>query len=200
MFFNQLSRLRAYFTRPVALYSKRYTFAGALAALLLLIQSARAAQPSETEIKLVYLYNFTKFVSWPAEAFDSTSAPFRLCMFGDQPIQELIASLRTKTTDGRKFEVLFPKQLTDISTCHIAFLHRISTTMTKRIVRTAPTSSTLLVSDLAGFASDTGIIEFVVDEQNRVRIKVNLSNANKRKLTISAKLLETAIHTYRDPE
>lgn len=165
--------------------------------LLFFNQATWAIQPSETEIKLVYLYNFTKFVSWPDTAFESNNAPFRLCIFGDQPVQELIASLRTKTTAGRKFEVLFPKQLSDISTCHIAFLHRISATMSKRIVRLAPESPTLLVSDLAGFASEAGIIEFIIDEQNRVRIKINLANANQRKLNISAKLLETAMHTYR---
>lgn len=72
--------------------------------------------------------------------------------------------------------------------------------MTKRIARTAPDSPTLLVSDHSGFARESGIIEFVVDAENRVRIKVNLANANKRKLTISAKLLEIATHTYRDSE
>lgn len=198
MLFNQLSRLCTCFFTTGARMSRRRVFAPGLIMSLFFNQAAWAIQPSETEIKLVYLYNFTKFVSWPDTAFGSINAPFRLCIFGDQPVRELITSLSAKKTAGRNFEVLFPKQLSDISTCHIAFLHRISATMSKRIVRQAPDSPTLLVSDLAGFASEAGIIEFVIDEQNRVRIKVNLTNANKRKLTISAKLLETAIHTYRD--
>lgn len=198
MLFNQLSRLCACFSFPAARTSRRRFFARGLIILLFFNPATWALQPSETEIKLVYLYNFTKFVTWPDTAFESNTAPFRLCIFGDQPVQELIASLRAKSTAGRNFEVLFPKQLSDISTCHIAFLHRISATMSKRIVRTAPESPTLLVSDLAGFASDAGIIEFLIDEQSRVRIKINLANANQRKLTISAKLLETALHTYRD--
>lgn len=198
MLFNQLPRLRACSSASAARTSRRRAFVRGIVMLLFFNQVVWAMQPSDTEIKLVYLYNFTKFVSWPDSAFESSNAPFRLCIFGDQPVQELIASLRSKTTAGRNFEVLFPKQLSDISTCHIAFLHRISATMSKRIVRLAPQSPTLLVSDLAGFASEAGIIEFIIDEQNRVRIKVNLANANQRKLTISAKLLETALHTYRE--
>lgn len=201
MLFNQASRHQLKL-RPSAKHTCRWHFLARalLLALLTCCPDAFGSQPSETEIKLVYLYNFTKFVSWPDSAFSSGTDPFRLCILGEPPSQELVASLRTKTTAGRHFDVLFPKDYSDISSCHIAFLHQTSSTMVERILRAIPVSPTLTVSDLTGFASDAGIIEFVRDDQQRVRIRVNISNANKRNLTISAKLLETAVHTYRNAD
>lgn len=164
---------------------------------LLPAQHAFAEQPSEIEIKLVYLYNFTKFVGWPEHAFPSTSDPFRLCIIGEMPPPELTAVLRSKNTAGRRFDVLFQHDDSDISLCHIAFLHKASRTLVSSSLLSAPTSPTLTVSDISGFAANEGIIEFVRDDQQRIRIRINQANAHKRQLTISAKLLETAINPER---
>lgn len=161
---------------------------------------AFAAQPSEIEVKLVYLYNFTKFVRWPENAFRSSNDPFRLCIIGEMPPQELTTILRSKSTAGRPFDILLQHENSDISTCHIAFLHQASPNTISKALQNTPDSPTLTVSDFSGFAAKEGIIEFVRDNEKRVRIRINLANAQKRHLTISAKLLETAINTQRYAE
>lgn len=198
MYFNPLYRNIGRSSLPANhVIGKRFFFRVLTLSMLCLQANAYASQPSETEIKLVYLYNFTKFVSWPENAFPAKDSPFKLCIFGDAPAQELVASLRKKTTAGRRFDILFPKDLSDIPDCHITFFHQLSATLTKRILRATLASPTLTVSDLSGFANDGGIIEFVRDEQQRIRIRVNISNASKCKLNISATLLEIAINTYQ---
>lgn len=188
--------------RDTRFYLPALARGGALLLVCLLIdilpaQRAFAGQPSEIEIKLVYLYNFTKFVSWPEHAFQSESDPFRLCIIGEMPPQELTTVLRSKSTAGRRFDVLLLNDSNDISMCHIAFLHRVSRTQIGAALQATPDSPTLTVSDISGFAAKEGIIEFVRDEEQRIRIRINLVNAHKRQLNISAKLLETAINTER---
>lgn len=171
------------------------TLAGSVLPFFLCFQSIAAAQlPSESEVKAVYLYNFTKFVTWPDHAFASPNAPLTLCIFGEPLAREILVSLREKTTNGHPFQIIFPTEFTNIAHCHMVFFSQISATLANRILESSPNTPTLTVSDHAGFARNTGTMEFVLDRHNRMRIVVNLSNAKRRKLAISAKLLETALN------
>ena len=46
-----------------------------------------AQSVSEYQVKAAYLYNFSKFVEWPAQAFASPVAPIRLCVLKDQAFE-----------------------------------------------------------------------------------------------------------------
>ena len=54
---------------------------------LLTPASARAQSDDRAEysVKLAFLYNFTKFVEWPAEAFPDRGAPLNICLVGQDP-------------------------------------------------------------------------------------------------------------------
>src|ERR1700681_3665474 len=51
----------------------------------LLSSQARAQTSNEYQVKAAFLYNFAKFVDWPAEAFGSSGAPFVIGVVGDDP-------------------------------------------------------------------------------------------------------------------
>src|SRR5579862_1041164 len=42
-------------------------------------------ETAEYPLKLAFLYNFTKFVEWPADAFRSPDAPLAICIVGHDP-------------------------------------------------------------------------------------------------------------------
>jgi uncharacterized protein DUF4154 len=49
------------------------------------------SQPlSEYEIKAGFLFNFTKFVEWPPDAFADPSVPIVLGIVGDNPVTDLL--------------------------------------------------------------------------------------------------------------
>jgi hypothetical protein len=57
-----------------------------LAAFLFLVQGAAAADsPSEYQVKAIFLFNFSHFVDWPAEAFKSPTEPFIIGVLGADP-------------------------------------------------------------------------------------------------------------------
>ena len=39
----------------------------------------------EYQVKAVFLFNFAKFVEWPATAFKSANEPIRICLLGQNP-------------------------------------------------------------------------------------------------------------------
>jgi hypothetical protein len=56
----------------------------------------------EYKIKAVFLYNFTKFVEWPAESFNSDSAPFTIGILGIDPFGAALDLLADQSVRGRK--------------------------------------------------------------------------------------------------
>ena len=77
----------------------------------------------EYPVKLAFLYNFTKFVEWPARSYSGAGAPLVICVVGDDPFSpELEHQLDTKTVEGHEVEVRKLKPSGNLSVCHIVFI------------------------------------------------------------------------------
>ncbi len=62
---------------------------------------------SEYQVKAAYVYNFSKFVEWPAQAFASPAAPIRLCVLKDPAFEsELNQIVKGKMVGGRAMTVV----------------------------------------------------------------------------------------------
>jgi hypothetical protein len=61
------------------------------------------SQPlSESEIKAGFLFNFTKFVEWPPDAFADPSVLIVVGIVGDNPVTDLLTETAAgKTVNGR---------------------------------------------------------------------------------------------------
>src|ERR1700683_5518224 len=52
----------------------------------------------EYPVKLAFLYNFTKFVEWPAQSYRGPGAPLVICIVGDDPFgPDIEGGLRART-------------------------------------------------------------------------------------------------------
>jgi hypothetical protein len=47
--------------------------------------SAQNSKPQEYEVKATYLYNFARFVEWPAVAVEAKGNSFDVCVLGQDP-------------------------------------------------------------------------------------------------------------------
>src|SRR5450759_4181313 len=62
---------------------------------------------SEDQVKAAYVYNFSKFVEWPAQAFASPTAPILLCVLNDPAFEsELNPIVKGKIVGGRAVTVV----------------------------------------------------------------------------------------------
>lgn len=167
------------------------TFALALFAVAAL---ARAGElpPSEYEVKAVFLYNFAKFVEWPAEAFRGAGAPFVICVVGDDPFGELLENTtRGERVNGHEIAIRRFNSEDGLRGCHIVF---VSTSERKRLTRVFDAvkgSATLTVGETEDFARQGGVIDFV-KERYRIGFEINVAAAERAQLKISSKLLSLA--------
>jgi hypothetical protein len=148
-------------------------------------------QLNEYEVKTAYLYNFVKYVDWPAAAFSRENTPLTICIVGKSPMNEVIESLSGKTVKNRKLVIRQFSRIEDLSECHMLFVNTTVKTPLSQIIASASARSILTVSDSKGFAAAGGIIEFI-PVGGKIKFEINNRAALLVNLQISSHLLRLA--------
>lgn len=154
--------------------------------------SSTNEESAEYPVKLALVYNFTRFVEWPANSYRGPDAPLVICIVGNDPFSPAIeGDLRSRTVGSHPIEVrtLGPRDI--MSVCHVVFVPVTAEDQATRIVRVLRGSSTLTVGESAGFAVRGGIINLTT-EGNKVHFEVNLLAAERAGLKISSNMLALA--------
>lgn len=159
-----------------------------------------SAIPDEYTLKLVYLYNFTKFINWGADTTQSTEEPFHICVIGKLPSSEPLNVLQTKRSQNRPITTGRYQADSETQDCHILFITKsIRRNELNRILE-QPHEDTIVVGESSDFAREKGDIGFVIDDKQHVRLEINLGNTHRKNVTIRAPLLEIASKIYRQED
>jgi hypothetical protein len=158
------------------------------------------AQPDENAeasreyaIKAAYLYQFSRYVQWPASAFADENAPLVIGVLGKDPFGGSLEEIaRTKRIEGRPIAIRRFASMTDYTPCHILFINSsVSPEQKQAAIQKAKRAPILLVGEEPGFAEQGGTINFFFDE-NKIRFEINATAAKHDQLKISSKLLSLA--------
>ena len=168
----------------------------ACAGLASLAPSARASTDATAEyrVKAAYLYNFTKFVEWPADR--AREVPFVVGVIdpAGAAAKTIAETLRGKSTpDGRPIEVrTFATLGPAIAACHQLFLTKKSG-FTPAAVRAVvgDSAAVLIIGETEGFAENGGIINLLASG-DAVRCEVNLAGASRAGVKLSGRLASVA--------
>lgn len=164
------------------------------------VAEAQSQPLSESQIKAGFLFNFTKFVEWPPEAFADPGVPIVLGIVGDSSVAELlIETAAGKIVNGRAVIVQRFKEGQDPRTCHILFVSSSQERHVPQILERVKGSPILTVSETSGFAQFGGMINFTV-EGNKVRLEINLDATARARLKISAKVIAVARLVTGEPQ
>ncbi|HZL72358.1 MAG TPA: YfiR family protein [Planctomycetota bacterium] len=146
----------------------------------------------EYELKAGFLYNFGKYVEWPADAFEKPESPITIGILGADPFgPALEKTLKDREAQDRKFSVSRFRDLGDVRRCHILFVPKSEKGRLPEILRAIEGWPTLTVGESENFAASGGAVNILI-EKDRPRLEINPDVAEKAKLTIQAKLLKLA--------
>jgi len=158
-------------------------------------QAGDASESSEYLIKAGFIYNFAKFVEWPANAFAQPDSPIVIGVLGTDPFGNTIDRIvEDKKVGTRGFVVRrykWSKELKDVKDCKILFISASERAHMDEIVESVKGLPILTVGETPGFAERGGVIRFTL-EGNRVRFEVNVEAAHQAELNISSRLLTLA--------
>ena len=140
----------------------------------------------EYRVKAAYLFNFTKFIDWPATATGGRSS-FSICLAGRNPFgSTLSATLVGELAAGLPMttRVVSAPQA---STCHVLFVPR--GIAAAPYLRAIGAARVLTVGETPDFLTQGGAINFVLDG-GRVRFEINQAAAERAQLKVSSRLLQ----------
>jgi hypothetical protein len=152
----------------------------------------------EYDIKAAYLFNLASFTEWPAQAFPSATAPFRVCVAVPDPFHGSLA----RTFDGERIAghpavVSTVRGTADLAGCHVLFVGA-DGDQTGSLLRAAADAPVLTVGETPTFLSRGGIVTFII-ESGKVRFTVNERAAERGGLHLSSKVLQVAAHRVQEP-
>jgi hypothetical protein len=162
--------------------------------------ATRAAEPrpSEYELKAAFIFNFSQFVEWPTNAFNSENDPVIIGVVGSDPFGPILDRIvQDEKVRGRSLVVERYARPNEIKRCHILFVSKSLAAQWPEILRAVSDQPILTVSDMDRFSNRGGMIHLVT-ERNLVRMRVNPEIARRAGLTISSKLLRLADNATRD--
>ena len=159
--------------------------------LCVLIPLPVLCQTTEYELKAAFLYNFTQFVTWPAESFDASDT-FKMCVAGPDPFGKILDEItKEEKVQEHKIEVARYEDVRQADGCHLIFLSGSNSADVERALKVFNGKPVLLIGEAPEFAEKGGTIAFRVVER-RVKLRINLKAARQANLTISSKLLRVS--------
>jgi hypothetical protein len=145
---------------------------------------------SEYQVKAAFLYNFLKFVEWPADG-RSSSGTVCLGVLGLDPFDDALEAFNGKYAKGRKVVVTHFRSMEEVKDCDLLFVCASEKRRLHQILKLARNSGMLTVADQEGFCEAGGMINLVFIK-NRVGFEINLAAASREKLRVSSQLLKVA--------
>ena len=110
------------------------------------------SSPDEYQIKLAFLYNFTKFVEWPEEALPNQQTPLVICVVGTDPFGKAFEDqLSTRKTAGHPITVRRLGASGDFSACCITFVRAEERKRLASILSRLNGRDILTVGEMPGF-------------------------------------------------
>ena len=151
-----------------------------------------AEGPTEYQVKAVFLYNFSHFVEWPAQAFGTPNDAFDICVLGNDPFgTHLDDAIKGEQINQHPLSVRRIRDVADATSCSLLYIDRSKATELPQILTVLDHRAILTVSEQDGSAERGVMIQFTT-ENNRIRLRINVESARSAGLTISSKLLRPA--------
>lgn len=153
----------------------------------------------EYKIKAAFLYNFTKFVEWPAGRFQDEVSPIVIGVLGRNPFGgELAEIVRGRKINGRGITIVALESASKAGAAHAVF---IAAGEEKRLgpdLEGLIRGGVLLVGESVEMAALGSTVTFTTTD-DRVRFEINMVSAARGGLKISAELQKLATAVRRSP-
>lgn len=147
-----------------------------------------AVSPSlnELQVKAAFLFNFTRFVAWPA-----AGRPIAICIAGNAALTAAAAAIvRGRLVDGRPVEARALDIARSVDGCDLLYLADVKADDALAVLARVR-GPVLTVGEAPRFLRDGGMVRIFV-ENKRMRFQVNRRQTDLAGLKISSQLLSLA--------
>ncbi len=148
----------------------------------------------EYQVKSVFLYRLTLFITWPGEVFSTSDQPFVIGILGDDPFGKHIDRVvKNEGYNSRPIRIRRYPTMEEIkkAPCQVLFINRALKPEWPELKKHIGTSPILTVSDMEAFGQMGGMIN-IKTQINKIKIEINPDETRMAGLKISSKLLKVS--------
>ncbi|MBO7496790.1 MAG: YfiR family protein [Salinivirgaceae bacterium] len=168
--------------------SIKNTMIAFVTAVLSLAATGAHAQYSEYEVKAAYIFNFAKFIEWPANYIEGDT--LYLCVYKNDPFGIILEkTMIGRKANGKDWKIKRISNLAETDNCHMLILSGIKLHEAMQVVKTIGEKPIVTIGDeMNNFCQIGGVINFLPQFSER-QFEINKDVANDIGIKISPKLL-----------
>ncbi|MCC5932452.1 MAG: YfiR family protein [Cyclobacteriaceae bacterium] len=138
----------------------------------------------------VFIYNFTKYIKWPAEFADNK---IQIAVLGNSDVFTSLHEMAEKKSHsaGIQLNVVKINSLDELSNCHVLFIPDRQSNKLDEVNEKTQGKNILIVTEKNGMAAQGAVINFI-EEGGKLKFELNQEQAEKRGLKVSGSLISLA--------
>lgn len=146
---------------------------------------------TNSKIKAVYIYSFTKYIEWPEEYLMER---FVVGILGEDEAlyNELEKMSKVKKVGNRNISIINFPTVASLGKCNILFIPYDKTSLLSSVLAKLKNNSTVVITEKPGMILQGSSINFVV-ESNKQKFELNKTNLARHNLNVSEALEQMAI-------
>ena len=149
-----------------------------------------SANAQNEKFKALFLYNFTKYIEWPAKL---RQGDFVIGVLGNPTLAIELQTIAGKQKVGSQNIVIKNfNSADDLDNCHVLYLGHSKSNLISNILTKLNGKNTLLITDKEGMALQGAGINYIMDG-DRLKYEVNRPNIEKKGLVVSNALLALGV-------
>ena len=139
---------------------------------------AQAAQPRvpttmADSVRTAFLFQFVKFIEWPAETFPNADTPVVIGVLGEDRFgNALDLAVHGKTAKDRPIRIVRAATVDDLRDCHILFISDSEQPRLEQIFAALHGRAVATVGEMPDFIERGGLINFIQTD-NHIRFQIN---------------------------
>lgn len=159
-----------------------------------MLQPCRA-EMTALQIESAYVFNFIKFVEWPAGTIKSGDK-IRLCVIGNDELHASLSALEGRKIGDHPLQILLPQNArASLRDCQVLYIGTEEQRRLVPIIKSLGDAPVLTISDIADFAERGGGIGLLYRD-NKMLFEINLASARRAGLRMSSQMLNLAANIF----
>ena len=160
------------------------------------VRASAAEVSKEYQLKAAFLYNFTRFIEWPASRFATADSPIVIGVCAQNPFGDELEKIVTgRVVGGRPLVVRLVATLDEALSTHLLFVPAGEEDLLATQAARLDAAAVVTVGESERFARDGGTIRFVI-QGDRLRFAIH-DLPDESGVRISSQLLKLAMTATR---
>jgi len=129
------------------------------------------------------IYNFTKYINWPASY---KTGNFVIAVLGNDNITpEMKKMLSTKLCGEQQIEIREYPLVEHITKCHILYIPSQSSNLLPKVMNAVQGKSVLIITEKNGLIDDGACINFIQTANGKIGFELNMKETENRSLSVN---------------